>query len=254
MQGEELALYYKILGLPVGASVEEVKRAFRKLALKYHPDVASQEFQDKYEEIVRAYHYLTRKAFTQCSKGENRDKKRKLSEQAIDILRKLENKAKRANLRVSIDLLLDRLKSDNLYLRREVVKYLLNFAYEQKVLDAFVELLGDQDDEIVKIAIKALEKVNHKSALPKLKDILINGRTSDLKKMALEAIVRMGGEEALQVLISLLNYPLVEVRLAGIRGLMFLGDKRATPYLKALLNVERDAEVRMWVKRVLENW
>lgn len=30
--------FYKILGLQVGASKEEVKRAYRRLALKYHPD------------------------------------------------------------------------------------------------------------------------------------------------------------------------------------------------------------------------
>ena len=30
--------YYEILGLKKGASDDEIKRAFRKLAVKYHPD------------------------------------------------------------------------------------------------------------------------------------------------------------------------------------------------------------------------
>ncbi|GAI31126.1 unnamed protein product, partial [marine sediment metagenome] len=30
--------YYSILGMPEGASEEEIKHAFRRLAMKYHPD------------------------------------------------------------------------------------------------------------------------------------------------------------------------------------------------------------------------
>jgi len=35
--------YYKVLGIEKGASKEEIKRAFRKLARKYHPDVNPDE-------------------------------------------------------------------------------------------------------------------------------------------------------------------------------------------------------------------
>ncbi len=31
--------YYKILGVQRGASADDIKKAFRKLARKYHPDV-----------------------------------------------------------------------------------------------------------------------------------------------------------------------------------------------------------------------
>jgi molecular chaperone DnaJ len=49
--------YYNILGLQKGASREEVKKAFRKLAGLYHPDKKTGD-EDKYKEITEAYAVL----------------------------------------------------------------------------------------------------------------------------------------------------------------------------------------------------
>lgn len=49
--------YYKILGLERGATREEVKKAFRKLAAKYHPDKKTGD-ETKYKEITEAYAVL----------------------------------------------------------------------------------------------------------------------------------------------------------------------------------------------------
>ena len=44
--------YYEVLGLQKGASDEEIKRAFRKLAKQYHPDVNKEEGAEaKFKEI-----------------------------------------------------------------------------------------------------------------------------------------------------------------------------------------------------------
>jgi len=51
--------YYKILGVGKGASEEEVKKAFRKLAHKYHPDKGGDE--KKFKEINQAYQVLSSK-------------------------------------------------------------------------------------------------------------------------------------------------------------------------------------------------
>lgn len=49
--------YYEVLGLEKGASPEEVKKAFRKLAAKYHPDKKTGDEQ-KFKEISEAYAVL----------------------------------------------------------------------------------------------------------------------------------------------------------------------------------------------------
>ncbi len=52
--------YYEILGVPRTASDAEIKKAFRKLARQYHPDVAKNKKQaeEKFKEINEAYEVL----------------------------------------------------------------------------------------------------------------------------------------------------------------------------------------------------
>ena len=52
--------YYEILGISRDADKEEIKRAYRRLARKYHPDVNSEPGADeKFKEINRAYEVLS---------------------------------------------------------------------------------------------------------------------------------------------------------------------------------------------------
>lgn len=53
--------YYKILGISKDSNLIEIRKAFRELALKHHPDKNknSEESKEKFMEIVQAYEVLS---------------------------------------------------------------------------------------------------------------------------------------------------------------------------------------------------
>lgn len=60
--------YWKVLNLNKGASLENIKKAYRELAKKYHPDHnSSPQAADRFREIQTAYEYLEDHPYAETS-------------------------------------------------------------------------------------------------------------------------------------------------------------------------------------------
>src|SRR5687767_13248495 len=50
--------YYDVLGVSQDAGADEIKRAYRQLARRYHPDISGEERGGAFIELARAYDVL----------------------------------------------------------------------------------------------------------------------------------------------------------------------------------------------------
>jgi hypothetical protein len=66
--------YYKIIGIPSNSNYEELKKAYRKLALELHPD-KNKETEKDFIEITEAYQQLSKKYELINNILSNREKK-----------------------------------------------------------------------------------------------------------------------------------------------------------------------------------
>ena len=55
--------FYEVLGISKSASPDEIKKSYRKLAMKYHPDknAGNKDAEVKFKEVKEAYEILSNK-------------------------------------------------------------------------------------------------------------------------------------------------------------------------------------------------
>ena len=52
--------YYKTLGIPKGSNEDDIKKAYRRMALRFHPDKNTDaNAEDKFKEVAEAYEVLS---------------------------------------------------------------------------------------------------------------------------------------------------------------------------------------------------
>jgi uncharacterized integral membrane protein len=101
--------YYKLLGLSHGSSIEEIKKAYRRKAREYHPDINhSPDAKDQFICVTEAYEFL----LTNHEKMMTDDQAYK---QAMDDWRKYRQDRSRKRARVYAQASYSRFKNTNLY-------------------------------------------------------------------------------------------------------------------------------------------
>lgn len=109
---------YDVLGVQQGASEDEIKSAYRKLAKKLHPDVNSEpDAQDRFREISEAYEQLTKPQPQQQQGGfthngfhfhfEGDDMHRAMFEQMMRSMREQEIRAQNSDLQTTVHITLE---------------------------------------------------------------------------------------------------------------------------------------------------
>jgi curved DNA-binding protein CbpA len=123
--------YYAILQIPKASSLDEIKRAYRRLAREYHPDVSTlPNAKELFITINEAYEYLLNKiTYEESLKKSKENFTEETAQSVIDAWLIAEKERMRARARKYADMRYNHFKQTEFYRSTDVYSKILGFLY-----------------------------------------------------------------------------------------------------------------------------
>lgn len=173
--------YYELLEINRDATLREIKSAYRKLVMKYHPDVSrTKETEEMFKLINEAYTVLSNPKLR-----ESYDKK-------LDLEVRPEE-----NIRNTINKIVESISKNVKVVVREVQKMLEEISSD-KTLDRLsneelLQRINFSDNEMVKIAaLKIIKNRKKRSTIPYLLEIMKTSKSEKLKNQIKQTLKELG--------------------------------------------------------------
>ncbi len=218
--------YYKILGVSYDATPDEIKKAYRALAKKYHPDVNDDpDAEHKMKQINEAYEFLI-----DPIKREFYDSDYKNWGTVSD------KKGYGSSLEQIIINLISSLNDPDSSMRNHAVQALVEIG--EPAFEAVLRLTRNTDDVLRRKACDILGKMGNPNGLMPL-TVLLTDTNSFVRRRAAHALNLIGDERAVSSLIAALHDQECKVRYRVVKALGKIGDRRAVEPLISALKDER---------------
>lgn len=173
--------YYEILGVSQNATIKDIKSAYRKLVMKYHPDISrTKETEEIFKLINEAYTVLSNPKLR-----ENYDKKLELELKPEE------------NIKHTINKIVEGISKKVKVIVREINKMIEEISSDKTLEklsnEELLQRLSFSDNEMVKIAaLKIIKTRKKRSTIPYLLEIMGTSDNEKLKKQIQQTLKDLG--------------------------------------------------------------
>ena len=261
--------YYQVLGVSQNATPEEIKRAYREKAKKYHPDLCSgPDCVQKFREVNEAYEFLKNSKQrtiynTQYANWgqfrEDETYRYSLDQIILNLINSLNNPnslmrnyAVEALVRIgaaAFDAVIKASNSTDEVIRRKSCDILGRMG-NPNAIPSLIRLLNDPDRYVRRRAAKALTRIYDQSTVVPLMNSL-QDHEKKVRYRSAEALGKIGDKRAVDQLIKSLNDPSSTVRRKVIVALGEIGDPKAVDHIRLCLK-DDSGGVRSTAKHILK--